>query len=759
MCAAAEIEKLRFGRFDNWALFLEVLCSGVVRSCIMDRRTLLLLASLLPLMNTTASLAQEPHLFLSVQEIAERNAIADREPWARAARDEMMQVANSFPEAYNKRYGLEKFAVPTEGGQWMHWYVCPDTGTHLQFHPPNHNVCPDTGKEYSGAPINQVVNQLKNDDLGQDAITLGLAYRFANDPRYASSAALILRAYADQYGHYLLHDNNNKSDTPHAARAYSQTLDESIWLIELTWTYDLIRGSGVLTTEDKAHIENDLLRPSAATVGKAPKEATPNIQSWVNGAVAAVGYELNDPAMIHYALDGPLGFRHQMKVFVKEGFWLEGAWGYQFYAMRPLTMTAQMAARHGNNLWKEEPAFASLFHGPLGVTLPNGALPAFNDSHEVDLYAQAGLYEVAFAATHDTALLPVVEQHGRLNREALLFGVEKLPALNTSANKSAVFPEAGYATLRAPKGTLTVITKFGEHGGGHGHNDKLGFILYDGDRTLGIDPATQLYGLPMHREWDKMTVAHNTVGVDETMQAASAGKLIDWRAESGWTAMTADAGPVYPYAALKRSILVTGEYVLVVDADRSLDGSAHTFDLSYHNVGTEQVLTHQTGSPFSGFGKRDGYGHLQDTFTLNGTGEVVLRFTTPPKSSKAEHSEYSTMIAASDYSGKSADTIAQDLPRTTALDVILHLDNGAELFTGTAPGPDLRVPVPFLLDRQKGTAVRFITLFFPRETLPGGPDLSFDNAADGSVVVNGPGFTDIFTPGDHLAYSRQVVKR
>ncbi len=720
---------------------------------------LVLLASFLLLSAQRGAMAQDPHLFLNLAEIAQRNAVADREPWARVARDEMMQVAGSFPEAYNKRFGLTTFAVPSEGGQWLHWYVCPDTGKHLEFHPPNHNVCPDTGKDYSGAPIDQVVNQLKNDDLGEDAVTLGLAYRFAKSTQYAKGAAMILRAYADQYGHYALHDNYSKPDNPHGARAYSQTLDEAIWLIELTWTYDLIRGSAELTEQDKAHIENDLLRPSAATVGKAPKEATPNIQSWVNGAVAAVGYELNDPALIHFALDGPLGFRHQMKVFVKEGFWTEGAWGYQFYAMRPLTMTAQMASRKGTDLWHEEPALLSLFHGPLGVTLPNGALPAFNDSHEVDLYAQAGLYEAAFAATRDSALLAVVEQHGRLNREAFLFGVEKLPPVDPSAIKSAVFPIAGYATLRAPKGNLMVITKFGEHGGGHGHNDKLSFILYDGDRTLGIDPATQLYGLPIHREWDKMTIAHNTVGVDQTIQAASTGKLIDWKAEPEWTAVTEDAGLVYPYAKLERSILVAAEYVLVVDLDQSLNDVPHTFDMAYHNIGTEKMLTPQAIAPSDGLGQKDGYPYLKDIFRVSGEGPVTLRFATPPKDPDPRNSGYSTAIANSDYSGKSIGTLSRLLPTTAAIDVSLHPGSGAELYMGIAPGPDLRVPVPFLLDRRRGKTVHFNTLFVPEDTFPAVAAITFEDVPDGSVIVRGPGFTDTFMPGAHLSYRRAYASR
>jgi hypothetical protein len=50
----------------------------------MHEKTLLLLAALFPLAIQRAAISQNPHLFLSLPEIAHRNAIADREPWARA---------------------------------------------------------------------------------------------------------------------------------------------------------------------------------------------------------------------------------------------------------------------------------------------------------------------------------------------------------------------------------------------------------------------------------------------------------------------------------------------------------------------------------------------------------------------------------------------------------------------------------------------------------------------------------------------------
>ena len=126
---------------------------------------------------------------------------------------------------------------------------------------------------------------------------LGLAYRFTGDTKYAVKAASLLKAYANAYSTWKLHDNYGKP-TDNGGRAYSQTLDESIWLIDIAWAYDLVRGSGQFSDREKRHIENDLLRASYQTVSKAHHEPTFNIQAWINGAIAAVGYTLHDPALI-----------------------------------------------------------------------------------------------------------------------------------------------------------------------------------------------------------------------------------------------------------------------------------------------------------------------------------------------------------------------------------------------------------------------------------------------------------------------------
>jgi hypothetical protein len=688
--------------------------------------------------------AQAPSLFLTLQEFQNRTAIAQHEPWAKASLEQLIREANAFPESYEKRFGLQSVELPPEGGQWLHWYVCPDTGTPLTFRPPNHNVCPDTGTEYPGPPFDQVVYQLRNDALRRGALSSALAYRFTNDQRYARTAIQILNAYADRYEGWPLHDNHGKA-TANGGKAYSQTLDESIWLIDIAWTYDLVRGSSLLNEHAKAHIENDLLRASCATVSKAHKEPTDNIQSWINAAIAAVGFTLKDESLIHEAIDGPIGFRYQMHDFVIQGFWIEGAFGYHFYALRALVATAQMAKRAGIDLWSQEPALLSLFQGPMGVALPNGTLPAFNDSNPVDLYAQDYLYEEAYAASMDRSFLPVMAKYGRTSREALLFGVAVVPRAQELVLKSEVFADAGYATLRNNRNDLTLIAKFGPHGGAHGHYDKLSFVLYSQGRVMGIDPGTQLYGLPLHRQWDSMTIAHNTISVDAQRQSAVTGKLIDWHTGADWVAVTMDAGPIYKDVSFQRSILLTPNYCLV--ADRVWSSSSHTVDWIYHNAGAITIEQPKVAEQVTDLAGQSGYGLLHDVKRSSAGGELRARFVDAPNDQTADDSNPNSPAATTRPANAGTDGTNKPLG-PAVIELVMPASDHPELMTGVAPGHDLKKPVPFVLARKLGHDVSFTAVLSPVSTIKvsgGGEHTRHE------LRIAGPDFSDDVSVGPTLS--------
>ena len=129
--------------------------------------------------------------------------------------------------------------------------------------------------------------------------------------------------------------------------------------------------------------------------------------------------------------------------------------------------------------------------------------------------------------------------------QSLLWGTESLPISNTTVVSSSVLlPQAGFAILRAgTSGPLYLAFDFGPHAGWHGHYDKLGYVTAGLGGMLGTDPGAHGYMLPLHDAWDRTTVAHNTVVVDEINQSEVAGELRRFVGLPLLSLATANAGP------------------------------------------------------------------------------------------------------------------------------------------------------------------------------------------------------------------------
>ncbi|MBI4876990.1 MAG: heparinase II/III family protein [Acidobacteria bacterium] len=549
-------------------------------------------------------------LLLNEKDFERINRLAGSQAWAAGVRGETIDTAGQWPAAHNARYGLTEWVVPPEGGQWSQWYVCPVHGAALQYALPGKHTCPIDKQVFTGWPYDQTIYTRRHTEAARAARDNALAWRLTGKTEYARAAAKILLAYADVYNSYPLHDVNGKPEPRTGARVGAQTLDESVWLIPVAWAYDLISGSGVLTGAERAHIEEDLLRAAAAVILRYDA-GTSNWQSWHNAAIGAVGLAIGDRDLTERAIDGPSGFRFQMRKSVfDDGLWYEGAWGYHFYALDPLYTLAEMGWRAGYDLYGEL-SLRKMFEAPLRFALPNWTLPAFNDSGATQVLTNDRFFEVAFARYADPLFAAVLGRRAR-GREALFWGAESLPASSPEPPRaSALFEASGYAALRAASNDHTLILKFGPHGGGHGHYDKLNFISFARGDTMAVDPGTQSYAAPTHNTWDKTTVAHNTVVVDERTQAEATGKLLAFAALPEMSAVRADAGPAYRQAALDRTIYLTGDYAVDVVAARSLDGQEHLYDWVYHNYG--RLSTPLGLAPYAELPKANGYQHLTES--------------------------------------------------------------------------------------------------------------------------------------------------
>jgi hypothetical protein len=154
-----------------------------------------------------------------------------------------------------------------------------------------------------------------------------------------------------------------------------------------------------------------------------------------------------------------------------------------------------------------------------------------------------------------------------------------------------VFEDAGHAILRTRGDAgLTAAITFGPYGGFHGHLDKLSFVFYGFAKELGVDPGrarSQAYRLPIHSNWYKATISHNTVLVDGKSQQPAAGRLLLFEPKADYTVAAAACDEAYPGVKHTRWLVMTGVYLLVVDKLQSDEN--HRFDWLYHGRGDRVV--------------------------------------------------------------------------------------------------------------------------------------------------------------------------
>ncbi|MDH7571314.1 MAG: heparinase II/III family protein, partial [Armatimonadota bacterium] len=152
----------------------------------------------------------------------------------------------------------------------------------------------------------------------------------------------------------------------------------------------------------------------------------------------------------------------------------------------------------------------------------------------------------------------------RSSLTALQYG-EPLPEVGTyQPPGSANLPGAGMAVLRRGAGddALCAMLEYGEHGGGHGHPDKLQLIFYGLGQTLCPDLGTTGYGVRLHGQWYKTTPAHNTVTLGMKSQAPTTGKLLAFDVKDQYAAASAESRGAYPGYRLFRKLLLTDRFLV-----------------------------------------------------------------------------------------------------------------------------------------------------------------------------------------------------
>jgi hypothetical protein len=368
------------------------------------------------------------------------------------------------------------------------------------------------------------------------------------------------------------------------------------------------------------------------------------------------GYVLRDPNLVEMALkgtdkSGKSGFLRQIDLlFSPDGYYTEGPY-YERYAIQPFLVFARaidendperhiFQYRDGVLLKAVRTTIQLTYDGyffPLNDALPDKSL------RTAELYQAVA---IGYAETHDPSLLSIARWQGRTTLTP--DGLEV--ARDLAAGKARPFPytsalfrdgpegeQGGIAVMRSDASDTAevLVAKNTAMGMGHGHFDKLSWILYDNGRPIVTDYGAARFlnveskeggrYLEENESWAKQTVAHNTLVVNETSDFDAkwrigqklAPKQLYFSGDAPTKVSTAEMAGAWPGVTFRRTLVQLpvqdGAHPVVVDLLRVHGDRPATYDLPLHYNGHIVDLGFRLASNVAErpvLGKDNGYQHI-----------------------------------------------------------------------------------------------------------------------------------------------------
>lgn len=449
---------------------------------------------------------------------------------------------------------------------------------------------------FNGSTIGATHNQ-----LALDIANLGTLYALTGEAKYAEFAKQILLAYADAHPNYGIGARPGWNNDP--SKVFDQRLSDATWLIPLARGYDLIYNLPSITSEERKHIEDDLIKANARHIlaNRGSVGAPTNWSAIDTCAVLIAGYATDDQDLISIASYGikgtkenPTGGLYLMhfgeKAIDADGMWSEGAMGYQFMALQALITDAEILWHHGVDMYRyRDGVLKRLFDSPLQYSYPNLKTAAIHDSYYSSMLGgDSYLYEYAYRRYRDPTYLMVLNQTARhLGATFQQFPVSVLydrdPAEKVAPVewKSVNFFGVGYGVLRQtdPAGTSSLLLDYGPNRS-HGHPDKLNLDLYAFNERLIPDPGSVWYEQPIYWNWYRTSVAHNTLVVDELDQILAGATQVIYAPAATIGLQRAWTADAVPGLIMDRSLFLTPEYL--ADIFGAFTRMPRKMDLAWH---------------------------------------------------------------------------------------------------------------------------------------------------------------------------------
>jgi hypothetical protein len=448
-------------------------------------------------------------------------------------------------------------------------------------------------------------------------------------------------------------------------------LNENVFLVHTSIAYDTIYG--FLSPAERERFEERIFYPMLEWLAREENQEVfnqiHNHGTWTVAAAGMTAYVLGDTTLVRQALygtdlSGRGGFLRQLDLlFSPDGYYMEGPY-YLRYATMPFIFFAEaiesIEPERGIYEYRDG-ILRKAVRTLVQTAFPNGVLPPINDaSRSMDVRAPEVVLgtDVVYDRFEDADLLGVATLQERVILNGAGLAVARDHAALSEAPRMAWESievvdgpdgeQGGLGILRT--GQSMLLMKYGVQGGGHGHFDKLHFIFYDQGREvvpdygfgrwINVEPKWGGRYLPEGDSYAKMTVAHNTVVVDELTQNdgdARAAEAVSGRrhffeaSDPNVQAMSARADDHYDGVRMQRTMLLIRDeavpYPFVVDLYRLVSDGTHRYDYPIHFSGQPIFTNVDYGRPeaLHPLGEDHGYQHLWKEG--HGTTDDAVQFT------------------------------------------------------------------------------------------------------------------------------------
>ncbi|AHG88730.1 Heparinase II/III family protein [Gemmatirosa kalamazoonensis] len=487
--------------------------------------------------------------------------------------------------------------------------------------------------------------------------TAGLLYQITGDVRYARFVRDMLEKYAVLYPTLGAHPlNKNQS----AGKLFHQALNEANWLVATTIAYDCVYD--FLSPAERARFETNVFRPMASWLSREHPHEFDRIHNhgtWATASVGMLGLVIGDTTYVNDALkgttrDGSGGFVRQLDLlFSPDGYYMEGPY-YIRYALMPFYYFAEAVQRRqpSARLYAYRDSILKKgLYSAVQTAYPNGVFAPINDASRTMSIASPEVVlavDLAYDRYGPNANLlgaAAIQNDVILNGAGLkvardLAARTATPKMSFGSVEFTDGPDGkrgGLGILRSGAGqhATMLLMKYGVHGQGHGHFDKLHFTFFDDGREvvpdygfarwINIEPKLGGRYLPENDTYAMQTIAHNTVTVDQRTQ----NDANEDKDEAVWPerhffdasnpavqAMSARTDKHYAGVAEQRTMLLVRDarlpYPVVVDLFRLTSAAPHSYDYPLHFRG-QLIATNTTyarAASLEPLGAKFGYEHL-----------------------------------------------------------------------------------------------------------------------------------------------------